>query len=468
FEGIDTGEGGAAFLGLPYAEPPLGERRWAAPLPWRASGGTRSAMRFAPGCLQDERMVSWYRELIGVFGGDPGAFPAPGFSEDCLYLNVWRPETRAGQKLPVLVWIHGGSNTGGWSSEPNYAGKFLAREGLVVVTIAYRLGVFGTFSLPGLPQSNFGLLDQIEALRWVRAHIAAFGGDASRVTVAGESAGASNIAHLLASPRAEGLFHRAIMQSGGYALRSRARREDGFERGLALAGALGLRAGDDPLAALRAAAADRVLSAAARVYPEQDFDPVVDGDTVPVPTAERIAAGHLARVPLLIGSNGDEWRMYLEASLDEAAWIRTNAPGQEAAIAGALSGIQDPLRRLDLLETANLFVCPSLWLAAQVHQQGSRAFVYHFTRVREGAGGERIGAYHGAEIPYVFGTHDAWLPTTADDRGLGERLMAYWRNFAASGDPNGRGLPIWPAWDAQSSRTMRLDRTDAPLPHPSA
>ena len=465
-EGIDTGDGGgAAFLGIPFAEPPVGARRWTAPSAWQPRSTTLDATRFAPGCLQDERMVGWYRDLVRAFDGDPASVPAPSFSEDCLYLNVWRPGASKAP-LPVLVWIHGGSNKGGWSSEPNYAGKKLAREGLVVVSIAYRLGVFGFMSLPGLPESNFALQDQIAALRWVKQNIAAFGGDASGVTVAGESSGANNIAYLLASPAARGLFHRAIMQSGASVLNDRGSREEALARGTSLAAALGQTGRTPSLDALRAVDGKSLLAAAATVYAGHYFDPVVDGVTVTEPLPQSVQKGQLAPVPLLIGTNADEWRMYLEQPLDEAGWLRKNAPGRETAVRAALATDQDPARRIDRLETARNFTCNSLRLAGALARGGQRAWVYHFSRVREGIGGERLRAYHGAEIPYVFGTHDAWLPTDPKDLALSGAMMGYWGRFARAGDPNGESAPRWPQWSADRPQAMALGNTVGAATHP--
>ena len=465
-EGIDTGDGGgAAFLGVPFAEPPVGPRRWTAPSAWQPHAKTLYATRFAPGCLQDERMVGWYRDLVRAFDGDPASVPAPQFSEDCLYLNVWRPGVSK-EALPVLVWIHGGSNKGGWSSEPNYAGKMLARGGLVVVSIAYRLGVFGFMSLPGLPEANFALQDQIAALRWVQKNIAAFGGDPARVTVAGESSGANNIAYLLASPAARGLFHRAIMQSGASVLNDRGNKEEALARGKALAAALGKPGGALSLEHLRAVDGTRLLAAAGAVYAGHYFDPVVDGVTVTEPLGESVANGRLAPVPLLIGTNADEWRMYLEQPLDEAGWLAKHASGRSDAVRAALAAESDPARRMDRLETARNFTCNSLRLADAVARIGQPAYVYHFSRVRTGIGGERLRAYHGAEIPYVFGTHDAWLPTGTNDRVLSSAMRGYWSRFARSGDPNEASASAWPRWSATAREALELGDTVRPVAHP--
>ena len=466
FEGIATGDGeGLAFLGIPFAAPPVGALRWSPPTPWQPTGARYAATRFAPGCLQDERMVGWYRDLVRAFDGDPAAVPAPAFSEDCLYLNLWRPGP-APAPLPVLVWIHGGSNKGGWSSEPNYAGKMLAREGLVVVSVAYRLGVFGFFSLPGLPQSNFALQDQIATLRWVRENIAAFGGDPSRITVAGESSGANDIAYLLASPAARGLFQRAIMQSGASVLSDRGGREESRSRGLALAAALGVKGKPPSLDTLRAIDGHRILEAADTAYAGHYFDPVVDGDTLTEPLSHAVAAGRLARVPLLIGTNADEWRMYLKQPLDETRWLAGHAAGREQAVRSALATEHDAMRRMDRLETARNFVCNSLALASAVTRNGQSAWVYHFTRVRAGVGGERLGAYHGAEIAYAFGTHDAWLPTADTDRALGRQMMGYWSRFARTGNPDGAGAVTWPRWSDAAAQALQLDAAIVAVPHP--
>ncbi|MFM8518193.1 MAG: carboxylesterase family protein, partial [Nevskiaceae bacterium] len=245
-----------AFLGVPFAEPPVGPLRWQAPVDYLGRGGVRRAQQFAPACLQTPRILDWYRGMAERFGASRSVFKDLDTSEDCLYLNVWAPAARPKKLAPVMVFIHGGSNRSGWSFEPNYHGHRLAAEGAVVVTLAYRLGVFGFFSHPELAgqsvTANFGLWDQLSALRWVQRNIARFGGDPSRVTVFGESSGAGNIAMLMVAPQARGLLHRAILQSGGDfgwpGLRSLAAEQS---RGLQLAAAIDAKAPPD-LAALRA------------------------------------------------------------------------------------------------------------------------------------------------------------------------------------------------------------------------
>ena len=200
----------------------------------RYSAPVTEVREFGPACYQGDHITVWYRDLIASFGGDPASISPPPVSEDCLYLNIWRPQVRGTSPLPVIVYVHGGSNRGGWSYEPNYIGENLAREKVLVVTVAYRLGAFGFFSHPDLAESNFALLDLIAALEWVQEHIGAAGGDPGNVTLVGESAGASNIAHLMVAPRARGLFRRVIHQSAGWAISDRMSREQQLAKGLEL------------------------------------------------------------------------------------------------------------------------------------------------------------------------------------------------------------------------------------------
>lgn len=461
---LDDG-GSAAFLGLPFAEPPTDERRWRPPEPVAEPVGG-SATEFAPACMQGPHMVDWYRDLVERFGGDPDLFPVPGFSEDCLYLNVWTPEPDPTAGLPVMVWIHGGGHKGGWSYEPNYVGDALARRGVVVVSIAYRVDVLGFFSHPDLEISNFGLLDQVRALEWVRDHIGAFGGDADNVTVFGESAGAASIGYLLAMPAARGLFRRAIHQSAGYEFIHRDRRADFLDEGEALAERVAGRGAG--IAALRKAPAKALLDAAESVYADYQPNAVVDGDTLLEPPVATLERGLLGSVDLLIGSNADEWRMYLDEDTSEAdvrEWLAEHRPGEGEALLKIL-GDAPALSRLDRLVTARWYVCPSLQFADHVDDSGNRAWVYYFTRVRSGERAAKLGAYHGAEIPYVFGKHDGWLPTDELDRGLSETIADYWVSFARNGDPNGADRPAWPRYSAEDPAALEIGDTIDAAPHP--
>ena len=437
--------GVAAFLGVPFAQPPLAERRFLPPEPLERMQSAVDATAFAPACMQTDYMVDWYRELIADFGGDPRGFARPEFDENCLHLNVWTPDSEPDTPLPVMVWIHGGGYRGGWSFEPNYIGDALAARGVVVVSIAYRVDVFGFLAHPAFDVSNPGLLDQVAALQWIRKNIGAFGGNPDNVTVFGESAGGASIGYLLSMPAASGLFRRAIIQSAGYHLRYDDRRAD-YAANWEQHDWPGR--GERSTAELQAIDADTWLAAADSVYPDYRPDATIDGISLPESPASALAGNRFAAVDLMIGSNADEWRMYLDPDSDTAAvdeWLDRNAPEQRAAVYEMLG--EDPVRNLDRLITAWTFVCPSLELADAMHRRGANAYVYYFSRVRDSAFARELGAYHGAEIPYVFDKHDDWLPTDSIDRELTDTIMSYWVEFARTGDPNVDGLPDWPPWD---------------------
>ena len=448
------------YLGIPFAKAPVGDLRWVAPQPLEENTAnfwsTIKAREFAPACMQGPHLTNWYKDVIQSFGGDPDSFLQPEVSEDCLYLNVWKSkdidERAEPSKRPVLVFIHGGSNKGGWSYEPNYLGEQLAKRGIIVVTIAYRVGAFGFFAHSELDQVNFGLLDQVAALTWVKENIADFGGDADNVTVAGESAGANNIEYLMASPIAKGLFQRVAHQSGGSVMHDRTSKDVHEALGSTLAGrVLGV---DDNggIKALRKASSKQIINAAHEVYANHYFDPVVDGHSVIEPLSQSIESSTFAEVDLLIGANADEWTVYVEDSETIDSWLNKNLPHLNvAAIKRVLNNGESTTKQLDRLITAHYFVCPSLSLASANSKQDGNSWFYQFSRVRPGALAASMGAYHGAELPYVFGTHDDWLPTNQQDLDVGESVMSYWVNFTKTGNPNGvnanqAALPHWPAY----------------------
>ncbi len=454
----------ASFRGIPFAEPPVGDLRWQAPRLLRERPRVQQANQFAAACYQDSYNTDWYRKVGAAFGADPAHFREPRVSEDCLYLNVWTPRTADSARLPVMVWIHGGANRSGWSFEPNYLGESLAARGVVVVSIAYRVGVFGFFGHPQLRgETNFGLLDQIAALQWVQAHVASFGGDASNVTIYGESAGAADIGYLMASPRARGLFRRAISQSGGYQLLERRALADVENWGRSLGAAL---PGHPDLAALRRLDSATILAAANAALQDVEFGPAVDGTVVPAPIADGILLQD-APVDLLVGTNQDEWLMYVD---DDAESLSAGLDAMPAAARPALRGLAaaEPTLREghDRAVTFANMVCAGYVMADAVQRAGGRAWVYRFTRVRPGPGGERLRAYHGAEIPYVFDTHDAWLATEGADRRLTQTMQQYWVNFAQNGDPNGAGLAEWPEYAAGKARVVELGDHVGPMAAP--
>lgn len=444
-----------AFLGVPFAAPPVGQLRWVPPRAPQREGGVKNAQAFAPACMQTPHIVDWYKGVAASFGAPSGTIISPQFNEDCLYLNIWKPANTGTAPLPVLVYVHGGNNVAGWSYEPNYHGENLARRGLVVVTIAYRLGIFGFFSHPNLEHANFGLLDQIAALQWVRNNAAALGGDPGNVTLMGESAGARDAEYLLASPLAAGLFQRIIHQSNGWALQLPLHRKADIEKGRALSTHLGQ---ESPLSIgeLRELPALDILAAKEKVYAGHKFNPVVEGYSLTRTLDEVVRERDFPVVDLLIGSNADEHLMNLDKDDTVPDWV-----GREIADAAvrqriaALNLQDDSLHDLDRLITARQYLCPSLQLAAAVQQRGGRVWFYQFNRVRPGELARAMGAYHGAELPYIFNTHDSWLPTDDNDRRLTGVMMRYWRNFARSGDPNSTDLPSWPP-HASSGKTFQL------------
>jgi len=458
----------ASFKGIPFAAPPLGELRWQAPQPHKPRAGIQRALDFSAACYQDSYNTDWYRRVGAAFGADAALFRDPPFSEDCLYLNVWTPSREPRAALPVMVWIHGGSNKAGWAFEPNYLGESLAARGnVVVVSIAYRVGIFGFFGHPELRGSaapaNFGLLDQLAALRWVHDNISQFGGDPANTTVFGESAGAANIGYLMTSPLAQGLFHRAISQSGGFQMQDDLDLEDAEKVGLALSTALP----DKPdLAALRKRSSAEIFEAAREVLADHQYRPVVDGLVITVPPAAFYRRQGLP-YDLLIGTNENEWYMYLDGDPAKLADTLQKIPAAVRELFSARAAQEPDVQHgHDKATTIINMVCPAYLMAASVAGDNHRAWVYRFARIRPGPGGERLLAYHGAEIPYVFASHDSWFSGDETDAGLTAAMVAYWSNFARTGDPNGAGLQPWPAFDPKDARAMELGSRIAPIAAP--
>jgi len=455
----------AVFKGIPFAAPPVGDLRWREPLPSQPRAGTLQATAFAPACYQDAYLTDWYRRVGAAFGAPASAFVDPAVSEDCLYLNVWTPRLDGKAKLPVMVWIYGGSNRSGWTFEPNYLGPHLAQRGnVVVVTIAYRVGIFGFFGHPELRgaeyPTNFALLDQVAALRWLRANVAAFGGDPDNVTLFGESAGATDIGYLVNSPLARGLFHRAVSQSGGFQMQDRLDRSHAEAAGVALSAQL---AGKPDLAALRRLSSREIWDAALRHVPDHRYTPVVDGKSVVASPAQAYARDGIA-YDLLIGSNEDEWYMYVDADPQGLAKdLAEIAPAARGPLAARAASESDVRTARDKVVTLVNMVCPSYLMADAARRASRNAWVYHFTRVRPGPGGVTLRSYHGAEIPYVFGTPDAWLAGDATDTALTERMMDLWANFARYGNPNGPRGGEWPLFDPSAPRVLELGDRVAPM-----
>jgi para-nitrobenzyl esterase len=451
----DPVSGVSRFFGIPYAPPPIEELRWRAPGPAPQWSGVRDAQRAAPRCLQHAP----YGEL------EPDN---PNQSEDCLYLNVWAPDRSVNAKLPVIFWIHGGEFWAGSGSEPRYNGKNLTRHGAVVVTINHRLGVFGFLSHPELraesgQSGNFGLLDQIAALKWVRANIAAFGGDPHCITVAGESAGSCSVSALMASPLSTGLFQRALGQSCAYfmpephAMRPLSLAEN-EQRGIEFMH----KAGANSLAQLKSRSARFVLDSWL-LDTSKRFQPCVDDHVLPR-VDDVFALGQQSPIPLLTGWNKEEMG-YMRASGGkfDAKAFRQSVERSFGDRAGSLLSAYESENALEsaVALTSDRTMTYPTWKWAGRHSARAPVFVYQFDRCPPES---PFGAAHACEIEYVFGTLDSKpRPYEQADRILSERIADYWVNFARTGDPNGAGLEVWPAYGSDKS-VLRLDSEIASRP----
>ena len=464
------GRSDVVFKGIPYAAPPVGELRWKPPQPVEPREGIQQATEYSAACPQTDGNVVFTRYIARAFGRDPSLVPDLGeTSEDCLYLNVWMSNWGAEDKRPVMVWIYGGSNIWGTAEEIPYDGANLARKGVVVVTFNYRVGVFGFFAHPALTEEsphrssgNYGLLDQIAVLEWIQRNIAVFGGDPERVTIFGESAGAADVAYLMASPLAKGLFHRAISQSGGYPIKVFRTLASQEARGERLQTELGIGSSDDILSALRSRSAEEVLTASAEEF---DFGPNVDGWVLRETLDRGFAKGQQSDVPLLIGANADEWttmmpyypQVDLKGFRDEMR-NRYGDLSERALNLYPVSGPDDVPKAVVRWQTDDVFLCPSKRMAGWMDNVESAAYFYYFTRRLPSPEGQKLGAYHAAEIAYVFDNLDdeTWVPREAIDAKLAEAMSSYWAQFAATGDPNREGLPPWPSYDRESDRYLEL------------
>jgi len=454
------------FLGIPYAAPPVGDLRWKPPVAPAKWTGVRKATEFRARCVQ-----------APVFGDMN--FRDAGHSEDCLFLNVWTPAKASEARLPVMVWIHGGGFVAGASSEPRQDGTVLAQQGVVVVSMNYRLGIFGFFVHPELAAEsgrnsagNYGLLDMIAALQWVRDNIAAFGGDPGNVTIFGESAGSFAVSDLMASPLAKGVFHKAIGESGGafsrtgLALQTLAVREEKDSKFASTA------YGVQTLAQLRAIPAQKLLDGSWKPGRNDnfDFDPVVDGYFLPNTVAAIFAAGNQSDVPLLAGWNHDEGRVATASApkKSDAESLKALAQkdfGAKAADFLKLYPADSDAQALRSAEdyAGDQFIAWSTWkwIEAQVTTGKQPVYRYRFDLgPPSDPKGPQLGAFHSAEIEYVFGQLDSrphveWRP---ENRQLSEQMQKYWANFARSADPNGPGLAKWPPYSSIGGwRVMYLD-----------
>jgi para-nitrobenzyl esterase len=437
------------FKGIPFAAPPLGEFRWQPPQPPAAWGGVRKSDQFGPRCMQP---------VPGALGGTP----SPGASEDCLYVNVWTGAKSASERRPVIVFAYGGGFITGAGSEPRYDGESLAKKGVVFVTFNYRLGVFGFFAHPELTElsphkasGNYGLMDFIAVLNWVQRNIENFGGDPKRVTIMGESAGAAMVAAMVGSLEGQGLFQRAIAESGawmGLGIGRMAERAPAEQMGKELG----------TLADLRSKPADELMRRGSGT------GIIIDGWIITEDLSVTFMQGRQNDVDVLVGSNQDEGTFFAgqrasgaaQQSTDQArqrfgrgnmmdAFLQLYPAGSDAeAAASSLNRVRDEMAWH--MRT---------WAKLQSKRGKGKAYWYYFTRVPPVASGQpNRGATHTAELAFVFNNlQSAANPWTDTDRALADTLSSYWANFAANGDPNGKGLPAWPAFKERTSeRSMIL------------
>lgn len=479
-QGVEA-DGVISFKGIPFAAPPVGELQWRPPQPTPKWTGVRQAMEFGRNCMQ------------GRMGPPPGAGTRPGApagqepSEDCLYLNVWRPANPAARNLPVMVWIYGGGFVGGSSSSPNTSGVQFAKQGVVLVAMNYRLGRFGFFAFPALSKErpnenkgNYAYMDQIAALQWVKRNIAAFGGNPNNVTIFGFSAGGVSVHSMLASPQARGLFHKAIVHSGGSrdsVLTARPMRADGVDPnypvsaetiGIQFAKSMGIEGTDQAaLAKLRGLSAEAVLSGAPSqpgvTVPSYETTPILDDKLITETAETAYKARRQPRVPLMLGSNSaDSAGNRIRSRTKDEFFARfgqwsaeakaTYDPDGTTALATILSRANDDFGQAE----------PARFAANAFAANGSPVYLYMFSYVATAMREQlRAGSPHGGDISYAFGTLGTGRggAPTAEDLAVSRVMQSYWVNFAKTGDPNGAGLPSWPRHVAGKDQifTFRLD-----------
>lgn len=458
-------EGSLAFKNIPYARAPLGDLRWRAPQPVQPWQGVRDAARLSPDCMQ------------GPFGSPPPGGRHP-VSEDCLYLNLWRP-AGAANKLPVMVWIHGGGFVNGGSSSPDSGGQNMAARGMVFVSFNYRLGRFGFFGFPALQdehpdeaRGNYGLMDQMAALRWVKRNIADFGGDPDNVTVVGESAGGMSINMLLATPAAQGLFQRAIVQSGAGRKLPRERHLAKDLPEAASAVTLGLAfakrwqiAGHDAaaLAALRKLSAEQVtdnLNMMSVLLRDRAMfaGPVVDGRLLPVFPEAAFASGRQLRMPLLVGATSWDLGFSMAKTPDEA-FAPFGAGAAAARAAYDPEGKGDMARLNAALGSDAMMVEPARFVARAMAAAGAPVYHYRFSYVLQARRTQSpYGAQHATDVPFAFdrlGAVHGDIVAPADER-MADAMADYWANFARNGDPNGKDLPLWRPYSTASDQLLEF------------
>ena len=456
--------GMTVYKGVPYAALPVGELRWRAPrppVPWQ---GIRKADKISANPMQVmvKELGPWTAEYQ----------PQGEVNEDCLYLNIWTAARSSEERRPVVMYIPGGAFTGGSGDVPVYDGEHLAKKGLVVVTINYRVGVFGFLALPELTKEseynfsgNYGLLDQVAALEWIHKNISAFGGDPARVTIMGQSAGAASVNYLTASPLAKGLFVRAIAESGtnarigpGESLASAEQNGERFAKAM----------GASSLAGLRAMSAAELVDSTKDKY---HFLPIVDGWFLPKIVDEIFAAGGQSDVPTITGWVADEGSFSDSYGKVPAEEFRNRMRQQAGAQADQILKLYPASTETEAAESQKILahdmsmVSMYVWATKREKTDKTDVYTYLFTHPQPGVTQEHYQTFHSSELPYVFDNlNQSPRPWTTEDRKIAETMSGYWINFIKTGNPNGKGLPQWPAFKKTLKETMQLGDKMGPRP----
>ncbi len=450
------------YRGVPYASPPVGELRWRAPRPPAHWEAVRKADKFSANPMQ---------VLVHELGPWTAEYQPQGeVSEDCLYLNIWTRAKSGDEERPVMVYIPGGAFTGGSGNCPVYDGTNLAKKGLVVVTINYRVGVFGFLALPELTNESehhssgdYGLLDQVAALEWIHKNISAFGGDPAQVTIVGQSAGAASVNYLTASPLAKGFFVRAIAESGTEARIGPGESLTSAEQnGAKFAKAMGVSS----LADLRALPAMSLLDSTKDKF---HFLPIVDGWFLPESVDETFSAEKQNDVPTMTGWVANEGSFTGTYGKVPAEEFRKEVKQQAGALADEILKLYPASTEAEASESQKglardlSVVSMYVWGTKRENTAKTKIYTYLFTHQQPGATRERYRAFHSSELPYVFDNlKESPRPWTAEDKKITEMMSSYWVNFISTGDPNGKGLPTWPAFKEMRDETMELGDTMGP------
>ena len=470
-EGTATPDGAVhAFKGIPYAAPPVGNLRWAPPQPAAKFQGLFAAKDYGNHCAQ----ANSFADMI---------FHDAGPSEDCLSLNIWTPaNAKPGAKLPVMFWIHGGGYYAGGASEARHDGAALARRNVIIVTINYRLGIFGFFVHPELTAAsphhasgNYGLLDQVAALQWTRDNIAAFGGDPKNITIFGESAGSFAVSSLMASPLSKNMFAKAIGESGGALASAVLGQQTLADRETKDAAFAQEAFSTSKLADLRKLPTDVILSGVAST--KAHFSPVMDGYFFPKPVADIYAAGEQSHVPLIAGWNNDEMRaaIIMNPKKPTAESFAADARKDYGDEAPAFLKLYPDTTDAEAVTSAgdlisDRFIDYSTWRWLEAQTKTGAAPVYRYLFALPAPTDKyhpvAVGTFHSDDIEYVFGTLDSRPEATFTpaDRTMSDEIQQYWTNFAKTGDPNGKSLPNWPTYQPLDYKVLRLDATISAAP----